>query len=78
MTAEAEATVENAAAATSWEGSPAEAGVGPGTAGRAVPHSSWKPVSSFISLQSGLSSYLLALYIMSLILFFYSYNYKKT
>ncbi len=35
----------NAAAATSWEGSPAEAGVGPGTAGRAAPHSIWRPAS---------------------------------
>jgi hypothetical protein len=42
--AEAEATAENVAAATSWEGSPAEVGDGPGTAGRAVPHSIWKPV----------------------------------
>ena len=42
--AEAEATAENAAAAISWEGSPAEVGDGPGTAGRAVPHSMWKPV----------------------------------
>ena len=45
-TAEAEATAVNAAAATSWEGSPAEGGDGPGTAGRAVPHSLWKPVSA--------------------------------
>ncbi len=41
--AEAEATAENAAAATSWEGSPAEVGDCLGTAGRAVPHSTWKP-----------------------------------
>jgi hypothetical protein len=72
VTAEAEAMAENAAAATSWEGSPAEAGVGPGTAGRAVPHSTWKPASRFISLQSGLLSYLFALYIMSLIFFLLS------
>ncbi len=45
VTAEAEDTAVNAAAATSWEGSPAEAGVGPGTAGRAVPHSTWKLAS---------------------------------
>jgi hypothetical protein len=60
-TAEAEATAENAAAATSWEGSPAEAGAGPGTAGRAVPHSTWKTASSFISLQPGLLSHHFAL-----------------
>ncbi len=42
--AEAVAIAESAAAATSWEGSPAEGGDGPGTAGKAVPHSLWKPV----------------------------------
>ena len=45
-TAEAEATAVNAAAATSWEGSPAEAGAGPGTAGRVVPHFTRKTASS--------------------------------
>ncbi len=44
--AEAVATAENAAAAISWDGSPAEGGVGPGTAGRAVPSSTWKKVSA--------------------------------